>query len=107
MIFKAKGDHIWLGLCLILTWIAYSPALGGDFIWDDNTYVRENPLLSTAEGLGRSWFVPQATPQYHPLVFTTFWIEYHLWGLNPFGYHVVNVLLHSANTLLLWLLLRR
>jgi tetratricopeptide (TPR) repeat protein len=48
-----------------------------------------------------------APSQYFPLVYTAFRIEYGLWGLDPFGYHLVNVLLHAFNALLLWLLLRR
>ena len=34
------------------------------------------------------------------MVFTTFWVEYHLWGLNPRGYHLLNILLHAANAVL-------
>jgi len=59
------------------------------------------------EGLRRIWLEPTSFPQYYPLVFTTFWLEYHLWGLDPFGFHVTNVLLHASSAVLLWLLLRR
>ena len=66
-----------------------------------------NPTLRTPAGLWRIWFDYRATPQYYPLVHTSFWIEYHLWGLNPAGYHVVNVLLHALSVLLLWRILTR
>ena len=49
------------------------------------------------------------TPEAHywPLVYTTFWLEHKLWGFASAGYHIVNVLLHLANTLLVWHLMRR
>ena len=87
--------------------VAYLPAIPGDFVWDDGPYVTENALLRAPDGLWRIWFDLGATIQYYPLVFTTFFLEYSLWGLNPHGYHVVNILLHALNAILLWLVLRR
>src|SRR5208282_34024 len=46
-------------------------------------------------------------PQYYPMVHTTFWLEYHVWGLNPVGYHLINVLLHGTAAILLWQVLLR
>ncbi len=85
----------------------YVPAMGGGFIWDDDRYVTTNDALRTAGGLGAIWFDIGETIQYYPLVFSTFWVEYQLWGLEPFGYHLINVLLHAASAVLLWFALRR
>ncbi|HUU85807.1 MAG TPA: tetratricopeptide repeat protein [Phycisphaerae bacterium] len=87
--------------------VAYIPAIQGGYIWDDDDYVTENVHLHSLPGLGRIWFDVGATHQYYPLVHTSFWIEYHLWRLDPLGYHLVNVLLHALGAVLLWLVLRR
>ena len=94
-------------LLLLLTAVAFFPVLRGGFIWDDDRYVTQNPLLTAPGGLGRIWFDIGATVQYYPLVFTTFWAEHRLWGLHPFGYHLVNLLLHGLSAVLLWRILRR
>ncbi|MCZ6785062.1 MAG: tetratricopeptide repeat protein [Proteobacteria bacterium] len=86
---------------------AYAPALGAGFVWDDDDYVTENPLLHEPDGLRRIWLSADAPSQYFPLTYTTFRIEYALWELEPLGYHLVNVLLHAANALLLWWVLVR
>ncbi len=86
---------------------AYVPALMGGFVWDDNSYLTENPTLESVVGLRRIWADPSASPQYYPLVFTTFWFERRLFGEHPFGYHLDNVLLHAANAVLIGMLLTR
>ena len=96
-------------ICLLFivgTIFAYQPAWHGGFIWDDEWHVVDNKHLTDPDGLKRIWFSLEA-PQYYPLVFTGFRLERALWGLNPAGYHFVNLLLHSASALLLWRLLRR
>lgn len=90
----------------LITLLAYFPAMRGGFIWDDDAYVIDNTELRTTAGLARIWLDPTSEPQYYPLVHTTLWIEYHLWGLNPHGYHFTNVVLHIAGALLLWGVLR-
>ena len=95
------------GLIVLLVCLAYLPALHGGFIWDDDVYVTNNLTLHDLGGLQRIWFEVGAVPQYYPMVHTTFWLEYHLWGLNPFGYHLINVLLHATAAILLWQVLLR
>ena len=91
--------------CLILvvvTLLTYQPAWNGGFIWDDDEYVVNNELLTAPDGLRRIWFSLDSPSQYFPLVYTSFRIEHALWGLNPVGYHWVNLLLHIVNALLVW-----
>jgi protein O-mannosyl-transferase len=99
-------------VCLSLAMVAavvaaYLPALEAGFVWNDDTYLTENRTLDTLDGLRFIWTEPKANEQYYPMVFTSFWIEKHLWSLHPFGYHLANVLLHAGSALLLWWLLVR
>jgi tetratricopeptide (TPR) repeat protein len=95
------------GLLLVITVLAYWPAFHAGFVWDDDKYVTQNPLLTAADGLYRIWFSAHTQSQYFPLVYTSFRYERLLWGLNPLGYHLVNVLFHGLNAVLIWLVLVR
>jgi tetratricopeptide (TPR) repeat protein len=104
----------WAVLLVALTIVAYIPALGAGWIWDDDSYVTHNALLAHdlpfQEALRLIW-TPGNTPQYYPIVFTSFLLESRLYGSDftsaPFGFHLVNVLLHATSALLLWTILRR
>ena len=85
-----------------ITIFAYHPAWHAGFVWDDDVYVIDNPLLTAADGLWRIWFSLDSPSQYFPLTYTTFYLEHALWGLNPLGYHLDNLLFHVANALLVW-----
>lgn len=85
--------------CLVIA--AYSPSLKGGFLMDDDLLLTENRLIRADDGLYRFWF--SADPaDYWPLTSTTLWLEWRLWGMNPTGYRITNLLLHIACSLLLW-----
>jgi tetratricopeptide (TPR) repeat protein len=86
--------------------LAYAPVLRAGFIWDDRTFLTQNPLIHASDGLYRFWFTT-APPDYFPLTSSMLWFEWRLWGLNAAGYHLVNVLLHAASAVLLWRVLLR
>ncbi len=92
---------------LILTLAAYAPALRAGFIWDDDAYLTHNPTLTAPDALRRIWFTPRDSPQYYPMVFTVLYVERALWGFSPTGFHAVNIFLHGASAIFLWLTLRR
>jgi tetratricopeptide (TPR) repeat protein len=81
---------------------AYAPALRGGFIWDDSLMVEKNPLVAGEFGPGSIWFQMD-----FPLSMVVFWLQWLAWGNHSTGYHIVNVLLHAANAVLVWRLLTR
>jgi tetratricopeptide (TPR) repeat protein len=105
----------WLVRCAIPTIIAlivclaFFPVLQNGFVnWDDDANLLENPNY---RGLGwrqLSWmFTTFYGGHYQPLAWVTFGMDYLLWGMQPFGYHLTNLILHVANALLCYFLALR
>lgn len=90
--------------------VPYIPGFGGTYTWDDDA-VADNYFVRARNGLRTIWFRPGELASYEthywPLVYTSFWLEYRLCGLNPHASKMVNAGFHCANALLMWLLLRR
>ncbi len=87
----------------------YIPALSYQFLnWDDITYVLNNPWI-------RSWssvnlvhiFTKPYFANFLPLHLASYMVDYSLWSLNPFGYHLQSILLHALNAVLVLLAVRR
>ncbi len=100
-------DWVFAVALTLATAFAYLPALRAGFIWDDDAYVARNVWLRAPGGLARIWSDPAASPQYYPVVFTSFWLEQRAFGPGPAARHATNVALHLAAALLLWRLLLR
>jgi hypothetical protein len=88
-------ERLLVAALLVVVVFAYQPAWNGGFLWDDAAHLTRADLRSW-RGLWRIWFEPGATQQYYPLVHTAFWVQHHLWGEEPTGYHLVNLGLHLA-----------
>ena len=107
----APGLPLWfsrdwvLGLILVVAVIiTYLPVWHAGYIWDDDAHITANPCIVGPFGLKEIWTTSAA--QICPLTLTVFWLEHALWGLAPFPYHIVNVLMHAACAILLWRVLR-
>jgi tetratricopeptide (TPR) repeat protein len=86
--------------------LAYFPALRAGFVWDDDAHVTRAALRSFP-GLWRIWSDLSSTQQYYPLLHSAFWLEHRMWGDNPLGYHVLNLVLHGIVAILFARVLQR
>ncbi len=98
----------WWGILVLLALVVVTfwPTLRNGFIWDDDLLLTDNSVIKSAEGLRDLWFSIKPI-DYFPVTYTDFWFEWRIWGMNPTGYHVTNLILHAINTLLLWRVLRK
>ena len=93
----------------ILTAVCFLPALSAAFLnWDDNVNFLDNPAY---QGLGREqvrWaFTSVLFGHYIPLTRLTWSLNFAFGGMDPWGYHLLNVLLHAGNAAIVYLVARR
>jgi Tfp pilus assembly protein PilF len=94
---------------VLLTAIAFYPVLHNQFVnWDDYKNIVENPFYRGLSWTNIRWmFSVFYMGHYHPLTWLTLAVDYLVWGLNPFGYHLTNLLFHCANAVVLYLVAGR
>jgi tetratricopeptide (TPR) repeat protein len=103
-----KERVLGLGL-IVLTLSAYSSVIGNGFVhFDDPAYVSANShVLAGLSREGFFWALTTLdTANWHPLTWLSHMLDVQMYGINPAGHHLTNVILHSVNALLLFLLLR-
>ena len=90
----------------LLTIVAHMRGLSGEFVeWDDNTHITQNPAIrSLSPAHVWTMFTVPAAKLYVPLTWLSFAVDYQIWERNPLGYHLTNLLLHLATTLLVFAL---
>lgn len=114
MLIKQEQNKLHIVLiCAVLvlaTVTAYEPVRNNDFVgYDDYPYVTENPNVNKdISGKSIVWaFTTGYCNNWHPLTWLSHTLDCQLFGLNPAGHHIVNLLFHIANTLLLFWVLKR
>ncbi len=95
-----------IAIISIITFAIYIPALQNGFVnWDDNVYVYDNQNIQTLGPDFFKWiFSAEANPTWHPLTLLTIGLDYSIWGLDPKGYHLTNIIFHIMNTILVFIL---
>src|ERR1017187_2845081 len=87
----------WSGaLIVLLTVVAYFPALHGGFIWDDDDHLTKNPAMLSTAGLKQIWSSLAGAGE-GPGTLPTFWVAHRCWGLNPQPYPAINIGGQAAN----------
>jgi hypothetical protein len=106
-VFSATGVGILLSLAVLAV---YGQSVGFDHVYyDDAEYVFQNPHVNTGLSLENfKWaFSAGYAANWHPLTWLSHMLDVSLFGLDPAGHHVVNLLFHWANSLLVLLLFRK
>lgn len=92
------------------TFLLYLNATHGKFVYDDFKIIVENSFIKEWRYLHKvftkDYFSISGEMSYRPLVTISYFVDYAIWRLNPFGFHLTNVILHTINTVLFYLLLR-
>ena len=106
---NAMRNPLVIGVTALLifsfTVLVYLPTLKNGFVWDDIQYVIENKRIRSldAPALG-VMFTTFHVGNWHPLTWISHAIDYKLWGLDPTGHHLTNIILHGLNALVVFLL---
>ena len=110
------SQSLWSVVPFLLGSACYLNSLGGDLVHDDIFAIKENPDILPSTHLSKLfyndfWGEPMSSvvshKSYRPLTVLTFRLNYLLHGLEPWGYHVFNLLLHGVATLLFGWFCRR
>jgi tetratricopeptide (TPR) repeat protein len=109
MFFTGNQLRMPAALVAALLFVAYAPSLTNKFVYDDRHLILENPLVQDAGHLlavfGEEFF--RGLGYYRPLALVSFVLDYRIWGLNPFGFHLTNILLLAATGAILFLVLSK
>jgi protein O-mannosyl-transferase len=93
----------------LATFLVYLPALLNDFVnFDDDVYVVNNINIRSLDMVFFKWaFSDLSAGFWHPVTWTSYAVDYALWGMNPLGFHLTAVILHTINTFLVVYLMAR
>ncbi len=99
----------WMVVIAITTFIAYIPALKGTITnWDDMVYIGANPYIKSLSAKNiAAIFSENFMGNYHPLAMLSLTIDYQINKLDPFVFHLVNILIHIMNSIMVLLVLKR
>jgi protein O-mannosyl-transferase len=99
---RVSSNGIALSILIVLTIVVYWNSLDGDFVFDDQQIVMQNPLLLNIHTLSD---VVRVALGWRQLLFFSYGLNFYWSGLHTFGYHAINLLLHVVNTILVYFII--
>ncbi len=103
-----KFTTLLAGSLILLGFLLYANTVTNGFVYDDHSQIEQNPYVHSSQYLGKIFWSPvlsyqgaQGAPNYYrPLMMFGYLLEFHLFGTFPYGYHLINILLHC---IVVWL----
>lgn len=97
-----KAVPVLAAITAILVFLAFIPALDNGFVnLDDSYYVHDNPFIRSIDTISLKWVgITLVGSNWHPLTVLSHVMDHALWGYEPWGHHLTNVILHALNTAL-------
>lgn len=103
---KKSRTRLFIYLIAVMVFACYLPTLNNGLVWDDNNNFIKNSYYRGLSPSHLYWmFTTFHDANYHPLTWLTLGADYLLWGMNPAGYHLTNMMLHVLNAVLFFLLI--
>lgn len=97
-------------ILILVTFLAYYNSLSNEFVFDDESVIQNNQSITSLDNIPRFFTAEDGFHKvigryYRPVVSSSYAIDYFFWGLNPYGFHLTNIIIHILSCLLLFKIL--
>jgi len=90
-------------LLIVIPFLVFSNVYENEFVWDDHAFITGNRAIRNLFSFSE-YFTPENRMIQRPIAVFSFAIDYSLWKLNPSGYHFSNIIIHSINVILIYII---
>ncbi|MBK9404326.1 MAG: hypothetical protein IPN57_07310 [Ignavibacteria bacterium] len=104
-----KSVYSYLAIILI-TFLVFYNSLSNEFVFDDESVIQNNQSITSTDNIPKFFTAEDGFHKvigryYRPIVSTSYAIDFSIWGLNPYGFHLTNIIIHILSCLLLYKIL--
>src|SRR3989339_482484 len=107
-----NSKSVAIAIILIVSFCVYANTIPNEFVYDDENQGLDNPWIKDVRNIpeiffSNVWaFIPElhVSNYYRPLMHLIYMAEYHIFGLKPWGWHLVNIIFHAINGIMVFLI---